>query len=64
MDLVVLLHSIEVPGVKGHRVPLAISLRLLGQDSTNGKVRAVSLNTEWLVIVQEEEHQLGGDGQL
>ena len=51
MDLIVPLHSIEALGVEGHRMPLAILQGLLRQDSTGGKVGAVCLNLEELIII-------------
>ena len=38
MDLIVTLHSVETLGIECNGVPFPILLRLLGEDSSSGKV--------------------------
>ena len=60
MDLIVMLHGIETLGIECNRVPFSILLRLLQEDSSSGKVRAIHLHTEGQAVVRGDENRLGG----
>ena len=54
-DISILQYSTECNGG-----PFPILLRLLQEDSSGGKVRAICLYTEWQAIVRGDKNGLGG----
>jgi len=52
MDLIVSFHWRQGFAVKGYRVPFLLSRQLLREDSSGGKVGAVSLDAEELRVLK------------
>jgi len=48
MDLIISFHQRQKFAVEGHQVPFLLSRQLLRENSSRGKVRAVSLDVEGL----------------